>query len=459
MNGAAKVRVWLSTDFPLAVVNMTVGINTLFNFKEIYHGLGSYPDILYVQIMLSDGNISDAQGSRIAVFGASDGWGLFTEDTEGTARILAWKTNKQGRIFHKGFTVSKSSKEESVLRFPRYYDLSNYLISVQVKVPDGDNRNMIFQSVGSSVATGIFHFSGIVYVYTTTEILFWKPISYNGHMFFIGDVFGPGHHSQICDTVDLHVEIYHLQSKGHTKNMEHDPCEDDSERHLHDMHRRFKNYKTMFQKRQEEMVCDKYLIPQHGAWFMSYNDMPTEPPTFLDCGTTHPIWLNGTIPTTSEGVVDRTACKVGFMSYCDEEIPVKIKRCEKYTAYFLLPTKHCPEAYCFGTKKEPPLRKPVIKASTYNKNGSSVDRLQFECYLNISTLNYAYYEVTWRWADSILSFKNESSQFSNLRLTDEHFKTLGVYVTCTVTALHFKHDTVGSNVTSDNFYAGLMVCN
>lgn len=41
------------------------------------------------------------------------------------------------------------------------------------------------------------------------------------------------------------------------------------------------------------MVCDKYLIPQHGAWFMSYNDMPTEPPTFLDCGTTHPIWLNG----------------------------------------------------------------------------------------------------------------------------------------------------------------------
>lgn len=34
----------------------------LFNFKEIYHGLGSYPDILYVQIMLSDGNISDAQG-------------------------------------------------------------------------------------------------------------------------------------------------------------------------------------------------------------------------------------------------------------------------------------------------------------------------------------------------------------------------------------------------------------
>lgn len=50
----------------------------------------------------------------------------------------------------------------------------------------------------------------------------------------------------------------------------------------------------------------------------------------------------------SEGVVDRTACKVGFMSYCDEEIPVRIKRCEKYTAYFLQPTKHCPEAYCFG---------------------------------------------------------------------------------------------------------------
>ena len=73
---------------------------------------------------------------------------------------------------------------------------------------------MIFQSVGSSVATGINLFSGIVYVYTTTEILFWKPVSYNGHMFFIGDVFGSGHHSQICDTVDLHVEVYYLKPKG-----------------------------------------------------------------------------------------------------------------------------------------------------------------------------------------------------------------------------------------------------
>lgn len=72
------------------------------------------------------------KGSNIAVFGASDGWGLYTEDTEGTARILAWKTNEQGRIFYKKITISKSSKEESVLRFPRYLDLSNYLIKVQV---------------------------------------------------------------------------------------------------------------------------------------------------------------------------------------------------------------------------------------------------------------------------------------------------------------------------------------
>lgn len=50
----------------------------------------------------------------------------------------------------------------------------------------------------------------------------------------------------------------------------------------------------------------------------------------------------------SDEIVERTACKVGFSSHCDEEIPVRIKRCEKYTAYFLLPPKHCPEAYCFG---------------------------------------------------------------------------------------------------------------
>lgn len=71
-----------------------------------------------------------------------------------------------------------------------------------------------------------------------------------------------------------------------------DPCEDGGEKHLRDISRRFQAYKTDYENG-DEMVCDKYSIPQHGAWFMAYNDMPTKPPTFLDCGTTHPIWLNG----------------------------------------------------------------------------------------------------------------------------------------------------------------------
>lgn len=84
--------------------------------------------------------------------------------------------------------------------------------------------------------------------------------------------------------------------------------------------------------------------------------------------------------------------------------------------------------FFIGTKKDPPLPKPVVKLIMYNENETSVDRLQFECYMNISSLNFAYYEVTWRWGKSSLTLKNESSQFSSLRLTDEYFKTLGVDV-------------------------------
>lgn len=89
-----------------------------------------------------------------------------------------------------------------------------------------------------------------------------------------------------------------------------------------------------------------------------------------------------------------------------------------------------------GIKKDPQLPKPVIKVSIYNENDSSVDRLQFECNMNISTLNFAYYEVTWRWAESTLTLKNESSRFSFLTLTDEHFKTLGVDVSFIYTLIY-----------------------
>ncbi|CAC5422191.1 unnamed protein product [Mytilus coruscus] len=48
-------------------------------------------------------------------------------------------------------------------------------------------------------------------------------------------------------------------------------------------------------------------------------------------------------------------------------------------------------------------------------------------------------------------------RMSQVSVHIEHFKTFGVYITCTVTALHFKHATIGSYVTSEKCYAGQMI--
>lgn len=83
---------------------------------------------------------------------------------------------------------------------------------LKVKIPDGDgnNANMIFNAVGSSVATGSARFGGLVFVYTTRDILFWKPKSSLGHMVYIGGVWGSGLSSQHSDTVQVLISVIYL---------------------------------------------------------------------------------------------------------------------------------------------------------------------------------------------------------------------------------------------------------
>ena len=67
------------------------------------------------------------------------------------------------------------------------------------------------------------------------------------------------------------------------------------------------------------------------------------------CGTLSPVWMNGTHPSVSDGIVSRQACSnTGLGSCCDSSLQIGVKNCVSFFVYYLYPTPACPMAYCFG---------------------------------------------------------------------------------------------------------------
>ncbi|XP_048767406.2 oncoprotein-induced transcript 3 protein-like isoform X2 [Ostrea edulis] len=92
-------------------------------------------------------------------------------------------------------------------------------------------------------------------------------------------------------------------------------------------------------------LCDRYITPD---WYRVEDAMLTECPNLLSCGALYPVWLNGSLPTEAEGIVDAKVCKVGFADCCSRNYDVKIRNCGSFYAYCLGALDSCSERYCFG---------------------------------------------------------------------------------------------------------------
>lgn len=98
-------------------------------------------------------------------------------------------------------------------------------------------------------------------------------------------------------------------------------------------------------------ICDSNLKP---GWYKSVSDagtdMPTECPVGgFRCGTSKPIWLNGTYPANGT-IKTLTACVSDYGSCCDKSYEIEVKNCGNFYVYKLQPTFGCSQAYCFGTE-------------------------------------------------------------------------------------------------------------
>lgn len=92
--------------------------------------------------------------------------------------------------------------------------------------------------------------------------------------------------------------------------------------------------------------CDRYIVP---GWYKSDDLVMDQCPGVNSCGTVYPIWMNGTFPLVSDGVVSRTLCMSGFADCCARQYELQIKNCGTSYVYCLPALDSCPERFCFGT--------------------------------------------------------------------------------------------------------------
>ena len=71
------------------------------------------------------------QGYRSGVFFANDGYSL-GKQVSGNVHILAWAIDCSQQVFKRTFTVGDGLAHDNNIPFPCPYDLTGYLISVQV---------------------------------------------------------------------------------------------------------------------------------------------------------------------------------------------------------------------------------------------------------------------------------------------------------------------------------------
>uniref|UniRef100_A0A8W8J431 UMOD/GP2/OIT3-like D8C domain-containing protein n=1 Tax=Magallana gigas TaxID=29159 RepID=A0A8W8J431_MAGGI len=101
------------------------------------------------------------------------------------------------------------------------------------------------------------------------------------------------------------------------------------------------------------VICDRSI---RNGWYKVIHEDDFEHRQMMEgivspnyCGTSNPIWLNGTHPVAADGIVNRTACVVGIHGYCSKEYDIQIKACgENEYVYYLIKAESCNEGYCFG---------------------------------------------------------------------------------------------------------------
>ncbi|UJR32804.1 hypothetical protein I4U23_020266 [Adineta vaga] len=74
--------------------------------------------------------------------------------------------------------------------------------------------------------------------------------------------------------------------------------------------------------------------------------IPMTPTGFMRCGAYLTVWFNGTLPSTSNAIVNTNACVDLQTGVCAFPIEISIVKCIDFYVYFLRPLLMCNARYC-----------------------------------------------------------------------------------------------------------------
>jgi len=221
-------------------------------------------------------------------------------------------------------------------------------------------------------------------------------------------------------------------------------------------------------------VCDSNLI---AGWYRfvspAGNLLPTECPGGNYCGTQMPVWMKGTVPPVSEGIVETTACINQDRECCVGELSLAVRNCSSMVLYRLQPTPSCSMGYCVG--EGVPCPSGLASSNGYTPCDFTVklsevvltqatnalhSEIIFLCSpILIDVIEPSSIEIDVKWfvdGENVLSEKFNAADRVSGSLSEEHW-VMGQKIRCSAQA---KHNIVGARTEahrSNEFFAGLVV--
>lgn len=254
-----------------------------------------------------------------------------------------------------------------------------------------------------------------------------------------------------------------------------DPClEENHEIIAGQPERSFNHHLSVGTGQGKPPVCDSNLAP---GWYRfvspAGNLLPTECPGGNYCGTKMPVWMKGTVPPVSAGIVETTACINQDRECCVGELSLAVRNCSSMVLYRLQPTPSCSMGYCVG--EGVPCPSGLASTNGYTPCDFTVklsevvltqatnalhSEILFLCNpILTDVIEPSSIEIDVKWyvdGENVLSEKFNAADRVSGSLSEEHWE-MGHKIHCSAQA---KHNVVGARTeahTSNKMFAGLVI--
>ncbi|XP_061195151.1 sushi, von Willebrand factor type A, EGF and pentraxin domain-containing protein 1-like [Saccostrea echinata] len=182
-------------------------ITTASPYVNVAHNLGVYPDFVTVQLILSSGYVSEAQGTTPVTFNHGDKW----INTCGTvfgitdSHVTLWGASEADDFiacFKDGWGSEDISYTSATVEIRAWI-----LTLTETKDNTVPSGRMFYGAGTASQGDAGESFGGTLYGYNSSHVLLWTPALSYGYPIYVGGVWAGGTDSLQSSSVDVSVKV------------------------------------------------------------------------------------------------------------------------------------------------------------------------------------------------------------------------------------------------------------